>query len=315
MKHGERVHRVQRVPPPSRRGASTRRPPPWRSPGGRRRADRNQPKDLRVDTFCATGPGGQGVNTTVRRPSASPICRGAWWVQCQDERSQHKNKARAIEGGCARGCSSLEIQIACAPSAPGPPQGQVGTGEPSEKNPDLHIFPQKPPDRPPRQRHHSPPARDFMEGDIDPYHRAGPGPLPGRGPEGRGAGLSSPASSLVAEARVILAAAGIAEAARDARSSPGPRSRRRNRPSARPSGDKRGDGRRRPLSRPGAPPGGARAAAAPDGARRSSGLSSVKITPDVLIPRPETEGIIEVFLRLNMQRGPCGGHRHRQRPA
>lgn len=87
-------------------------------------------KDLRFDIAAASGPGGQGVNTTNSAVQVTHLPTGMI-VKCQDERSQIKNKARALKVLKSR-LLDLEIQRK-ADEVRDERRGMVGSGERSEK--------------------------------------------------------------------------------------------------------------------------------------------------------------------------------------
>jgi len=88
------------------------------------------PSDLRIDTFCSSGPGGQSVNTTYSAVRIVHVPTGVT-VQCQDERSQQKNKARAMKVLVARLKAVEEEKRNSAASKVR--REQVRTGDRSEK--------------------------------------------------------------------------------------------------------------------------------------------------------------------------------------
>jgi len=131
LKYEAGTHRVQRVPETEKQGrVHTSTATVVVLPEAEEVDIELKMSDLRIDTFCSSGPGGQCVNTTYSAIRIVHIPTGIT-VSCQDQKSQHQNKEKALQVLRSRLLAKQEEErIAQESSAR---KTQIGVGDRSEK--------------------------------------------------------------------------------------------------------------------------------------------------------------------------------------
>jgi peptide chain release factor 1 len=131
MKYEAGTHRVQRVPVTEAQGRiHTSAATVAIMPEAEEADVEIKPEDLRIDVFRSSGPGGQSVNTTDSAIRITHLPTGIV-VSCQDEKSQHKNKAKALKVLRSRLLQAEQERLDTAQAENR--RAQVGSGDRSER--------------------------------------------------------------------------------------------------------------------------------------------------------------------------------------
>lgn len=125
------THRVQRVPETEKQGrVHTSTATVVVLPEAEEIDIEIKPADIRIDTFCSSGPGGQSVNTTYSAIRVLHIPTGLI-VSCQDQKSQHQNKEKALQVLRSRLLAKQEEERMAQESSAR--KNQIGGGDRSDK--------------------------------------------------------------------------------------------------------------------------------------------------------------------------------------
>ena len=131
LKYEAGTHRVQRVPATESQGRIHTSAATVAIMPEAEEADANiRPEDLRFDVYRSSGPGGQSVNTTDSAVRVTHIPTGLV-VACQDEKSQHKNKAKALKILSSRVVQAEQDRLNAEHAETR--RAQVGSGDRSER--------------------------------------------------------------------------------------------------------------------------------------------------------------------------------------